>query len=125
MTFLIDWIPLFNLGIALVFARHIVTRWSQGTKKHYSIIDVTDPVERGFMSLLAIVIGYFWPLYLTFMALRWWLWKPVDQKINRINQLERELDDWGFKERNSANADDRQTARTIADTLRDILDREK
>lgn len=105
------------LAVAVTFARSRVRHWH----KVSPLFDANDGVDRGAYALGGLALGLIWPLTLGFLAVRDWLWRPVDRDIARREQMSKDRDDWRARSRSASDEAERKTAADIADTLDDLL----
>lgn len=109
------------LGVGLVFARSALRRWQADPKSLTSMS--SDGADRAMSALGALAFGLIWPLSVGFLALRDWLWKPADRDEARREQMWEDYLHWLRESHNAATEQERATAKTIADTLDDLLHR--
>lgn len=110
------------LGTGLVFARASIRRWKADPKSmlNYSTADNSD---RALAALAALALGLIWPVALAFHALKDWLWKPADRDTARLDQMVADRDHWREQARDAPTEQERATARTIVETLDDLIKR--
>lgn len=122
MSALIGWLIASGyVAVALVFARSTLRRWQADPKSETS--RSVDGVDRAMSAFGALGFGILWPLTLVLYALRSWLWKPADADRVKVEQMQRDRDDWRKRASDAASPEERATAAQIADTLDDLLRR--
>lgn len=106
------------LAAGLVFARGRLRQWHRTDE--YGFLD--DGMERGLAVFVAVLLGLIWPLSVTFLKFRDWMWRPVDKEQERVAQLRSDLAAWSKKANDlSATEQERQAARDIIAVLDDLL----
>lgn len=110
------------LAVGLAYARVTIQRWARDPRA--VLANDPDSGDKAGVALGALVMGLFWPLAMGFLALRDWLWKPADKDKARRDQMQQDRQHW-LRESGSADTPEaRAAAKTIADTLGDLLGQE-
>lgn len=122
MSALIGWLIASGyVAAALVFARSTLRRWQADPTSETARAE--DGVDRAFTAAVALLAGVFWPVTIAFFVLRDWLWKPADADRARRAQMQDDCAHWRRQQYSAATEQERATAKTIADTLDDLLHR--